>query len=260
VKWILRREPFEIVSGRIFLPVFPLQDSLVTLSLHLEEVLMSDADDEPPLPGDHHTWRRIVEQGQLARFREGVIVGAIRANYRRKGVDQDFVREMIVVISDRMLEILRGEISATTFPNRGEDIVEAVHDAMLKALLSPTAADGEGLRKWFKSTLRNRAIDHVRKALKAMNLLPDMVDDPGGMVDWRTEHFSHAEQDVHVKRILNSIRDKDKRAAFELHMQGVPCGSKKGESISSILGISPDTASNRIAAVQRQLAKMIGKS
>ncbi|WP_161774410.1 hypothetical protein [Sphingobium sp. Ant17] len=49
---------------------------------------MSDADDEPPLPGDHPTWRRIVEHGQLARFPEGIIVGAIRANYRRKGIDQ----------------------------------------------------------------------------------------------------------------------------------------------------------------------------
>lgn len=221
---------------------------------------MSDADEEPPLPEDHGTWRRIVEKGQLARFREGVIVGAIRANYRRKGVDQDFIREMIVFISDRMLQILRGEISATTFPNGGQDIVEAVHEAMLKALLSPTAADGDGLRKWFRSTLRTRAIDHARKALKAMNRMPDMIDDPGGMADPRTEHFSHAEQELHVQRILNTIRDKDKRAAFELHMQGVPCSSKKGQSISSILGISPDTASKRIEAVQKQLAKMIGKS
>ena len=221
---------------------------------------MSDADDEPPLPGDHRAWRRIVERGQLARFREGAIVGAIRENYRRRDVDHDFVRGMIVYISDRMLEILRREISATTFPNGGQDIVEAVHEAMLKALLSPTAADGEGLRKWFRSTLRTRAVDQVRKALKAMNRMPDMVDDPGGMVDPRTEHFSHAEQELHVQRILSPIRDKEKRAAFELHMQGVPCSSKKGPSISSILGISADTASKRIEAVQKQLAKMIGKS
>lgn len=221
---------------------------------------MSDADDEPPLPDDHCNWRRIVEQEQLARFAEGVVVGAIRANNRRQGVDQTFVREMIVFISDRMLEILRREISATTFPDQGRAVVEAVHDAMLKALLSPTAADGEGLRKWFKSTLRNRAIDHVRKALKAMKLTPDMVDDPGGLVDPRTEHFSIAEQEVHVQRILSSIRDTDRRAAFELHMQGLPCSSIKGESISSILGISPDTAASRVAAAQKQLAKMIGKS
>ena len=49
---------------------------------------MSDADDEPPLAGDHHSWRRVVEHGQLSGFPEGVIVGAIRANYRRAGVDQ----------------------------------------------------------------------------------------------------------------------------------------------------------------------------
>jgi RNA polymerase sigma factor (sigma-70 family) len=219
---------------------------------------MSDADDEPPLPDDHRTWRRIVEQGELTRFPEGVIVGAIRTNNRRKGVDQAFVREMIVFISDRMLAILRREISSKTFPDQGRAVVEAVHDAMLKALLSPTAADGEGLRKWFKSTLRKRAIDHVRTALSAMNRVPDMVEDPGDMADPRTEHFSHAEQEIHVQRILNNIRDKDRRAAFELHMQGYPCGSKNGDSISSLLGISSDTASARVAAVQKQLAKMIG--
>lgn len=221
---------------------------------------MSDADDEPPLPDDHQSWRQVVEHGQLSGFREGVIVGAIRANYRRAGVDQHFVREMIRFISRRMLELIRGEISSTAFPNQGRDIVEDVHAAMVDALLSPTAADGEGLRKWFKSTLRKRSIDHARKAIIAMKRSPDMVDDPGSMVDPQTELFSHAEQEVYVQRILDSIRDKDKRAAFVLHMQGVPCSSKNGPSIASILGISPDTAASRVAAVQKQLAKKIGNS
>lgn len=221
---------------------------------------MSDADDEPPLPVDHRTWQRIVEQAQLARFPEGVVVGAIRANYRRTDIDQGFVREMIVFISDRMLAIIRNEISAKTFPDEGRDIVEGVHDAMLKALLSPTAADGEGLRKWFKSTLRNRAIDHVRKALKKMHLMLDLVDDPGGMADPRTENFSEAEQEADVQRILDRLRGKGVRDAFELHMQGYPCSSIKGESISSILGIDPGTASKRVAVAQQQLEKMMGKS
>jgi RNA polymerase sigma factor (sigma-70 family) len=220
---------------------------------------MSDADDEPPLPGDHLTWQQIVEHGQLARFPEGIIVGAIRANYRRKGIDQGFVREMIVFISDRMLSILRGEISTKTFPDGGNEIVEAVHDAMLEALLSPTAADGEGLRKWFKSTLRKRAIDHVRPALKKMKLMPDMIDDPGGMVDPRTENFSEAEQAADVQRILDRLCGKGVRDVFELHMQGYRCSSIKAESISSILGIDPDTASKRLASAKQQLEKMIGK-
>ena len=219
---------------------------------------MSDADDEPPLPDDHRTWQRIVKQGQLTRLPEGVIVGSIRANYRCEGVDQDFVREMIVFISDRMLSILRSEISTKTFPDGGNDIVEAVHDAMLKALLSPTAADGEGLRKWFKPTLRNRAIDHVRRARAKMKLMPDMVDDPGGMVDPRTENFSEAEQEADVQRILNCLRGKGVRDVFELHMQGYRCSSIKGESISSILEIDPDTASKRLASAKKQLEKMIG--
>lgn len=218
------------------------------------------ADDEPPLFGDHNAWRRIVEQSQLSRFPEGVIVGAIRANYRRKDVDQACVREMIVFISDRMLVILRKEISPKTFPDQGRAVVEAAHDAMLKALLSPTSADGEGLRKWFKSTLRKRAIDHARRALKEMNRMPDVVDDPGGMADPRTENFSHTEQEIHVQRILSSLRGKGVREAFELHMEGYRCSSIKGESISSILGISPDTAAKRVAVAQQQLEKIIGDS
>ena len=220
---------------------------------------MSDADDEPPLLGDHQSWRRVVEHGQLSRFPEGVIVGAIRANYRRRGVDQHFVREMIRFISRQMLEVIRGEISSTAFPNQGRDVVEDVHAAMVDALLSPTA-DGEGLRKWFKSTLRKRSIDHARKAIIAMKRNPDVVEDPGGMADPQTELFSHAEQEVYVQRIVASIRDEGKRAAFLLHMEGVPCTSKNGPSIASILGISPDTAASRVAAVQKQLAKKIGIS
>ena len=221
---------------------------------------MSDAGDEPPLPDDHCTWRRIVEQGQLARFPEGVIVGAIRANYRRAGIEQEFVREMIVFISDRMLSILRGEVSTKAFPDGGREVVEAVHDAMLKALLSPSAADGEGLRKWFRSTLRNRAIDHVRKEIKKMKRMPEMVDDPGGMVDPRTENFSEAEQAADVQRILDCLRGKGVRDVFELHMRGYRCSSIKGESISSILDIDPGTAAKRLASAKQQLKNLIGKS
>jgi DNA-directed RNA polymerase specialized sigma24 family protein len=221
---------------------------------------MSDADDEPPLPDDHRTWQRIVDQGQLARFPEGVVVGAIRANYRRAGVEQLFVREMIVFISDRMLSILRGEVSMKTFPDGGRAVVEAAHDAMVKAMLSPTAADGEGLRKWFRTTLRKRAIDHVRKAFKTMNIMPEMVDDPGGMVDPRTENFSETEQAAYVERIVATLKGKGVRDVFELHMRGFRCSSIKGESISSILKIDPDTASKRLASAKQQLEKMIGKS
>lgn len=221
---------------------------------------MSDADDEPPLPDDHRTWRSVVERGQLARFPEGAIVGAIRANYRREGVDQKFVREMIVFISDRMLSILRGEVSMTTFPDGGRAVVEAAHGAMVKALLSPTAADGEGLRKWFRMMLRKRAIDHVRAAFKKMNIMPDMVDDPGGMVDPRTENFSETEQAAYVRRIVSALKGKGVQDAFELHMLGFRCSSIKGESISSILKIDPDTASKRLASARQQLKTMIGKS
>lgn len=221
---------------------------------------MSDADDEPPLPTDHDVWRRIVDCNRLGDYPEEGIVAAIQASFGKKGVDQRFVRAMITFISDRMMKILRYEVSGKRFPNEGRDIIENAHSALLTAVLSPASADGKALCKWFWPTIRKRAIDHIRPVLTANKLNVDVVDDVGDMPDPQTTLFSSAEQEVHVQHLLDRIRDKKKRAAFKLHMEGVPFGGRKGASIADILDIGPDTASTWVKEVQEQLAKMIGNS
>lgn len=219
---------------------------------------MSDADDEAPPPTDHGAWRHIVDCGRLASFREERIVAAIQAAFLTKGVDQRFVKKMITFISDRMMKILSYEIPGKRFPNEARDIIETAHSTLLNALLSPDTADGKALCKWFRPTLRTRAIDHIRPVLTAMKNSVDTVDDPGDLPDPQSKCFSKTEQQVHVQLLLDRLRDKKKRAAFELHMDGVPFGGSKGASIAGLLDISPETASAWVKDAQDQLAKMIG--
>lgn len=221
---------------------------------------MSDADDEPPLPTDHDAWRSIVERGQLAGYSEERIVAAIQSGFKKEGVDQRYVGAMINFVSDRMMRILRHEISAKRFPNEGRDIVETAHNTLLHSMLSPGSADGKALCKWFWPTLRNRAIDHIRPVLTVKKNTMDIVDDPGDLPDPQTQLFSKAEQEAHVQLLLNRIRDARKREAFKLHMDGVPFGGHKGNSIADLMKISPETASAWVKDVQEQLAKMIGNS
>ncbi|MGX7896050.1 hypothetical protein [Tsuneonella sp. HG222] len=222
---------------------------------------MSDADDEPPPPADHQAWCRIVQTDQLHRFREGLIVAAIQDGFGKAGVDQRIIGKMAEYISDRMEEVIRGAVAKKPFDDEGRAVVEATHGEMVKAMLSPRSADGQALRSSFAGTLRFRATDKVRAAYKAMKRGGEAPDDIGTVVDPDTmdDVFSIEEQKVHVQLILSRVKDKGKRAAFELHMEGVPYGSDRGHSIASILGISRDTARDWVADVQVQLSKLVRK-
>lgn len=223
---------------------------------------MSDVDDEPPMPTDHHAWSQIVLQNQLHCYREGLIVAAIQDGFGKTGVDQRVVGRMADYISDRMEEVIRGAVAKRPFEDGGLAIVEATHSQMVKAMLSPNSADGKALRTAFMGTLRFRATDHVRAAIRALKRGGETPDDIGTVVDPDTadDVFSIAEQKVHVQLVLAHVTDKRKRAAFELHMEGVPYGSDKGHSIASILGISRDTARDWVEDVQSQLGKLVRKS
>ncbi len=219
---------------------------------------MSDADDERPSPTDHDAWCRVVRGGQLSRFPEAKIVAAIQAQHKSAGRDQRIVDQMAEHVSDRMMRILRRAIS-TDFPNEGWDLVEAAHEKMLKALFLPQSPDGKGLRTAFKGTLVHRATDQARKAILEKRRI-SYAEDPGVLATRSTELYSLAEQEVHVRTMLDRIRDPQKRQAFELHMDGVPYGGTKGKTIAAELGISADKAAKLVKDAKRQLANMIGKS
>ena len=220
---------------------------------------MSDADDEPPLPTDHAAWCHVVQAGQLGRFPEARIVAAIQAGFNKPGVDQRAVGKMAEYISDRVETVLRGAVQRKPFPDDGRGIVEMAHGEMMKALFSPNSPDGKALRTAFMGALRKRATDHVRVALKAMKRSGEAPQDAGDMPDPDTELFSLDEQRLHVQLILEKIADERKREAFELHMNQVPFGGKKGHSIAEALGISADTASDWVQEVRTHLAKLVRK-
>lgn len=219
---------------------------------------MSEADDEPPPPSDHEGWCRAVRAGQLSRFPEAKIVAALHAQLKRPGKDQRVFDQMAEHVSDRMMRTLRASISRTDFPNEGWDLVEAAHDKMLKALFSPRSPDGKGLSTAFKGTLVHRATDQARKAILEKKRF-SYSEDPGVLSTRSQELYSIAEQKVHVRMMLDRIRDPQKRQAFELYTDGVPFGGTKGKSIAVELGISADKAAKLVKEAKRQLAKMIGK-
>lgn len=219
---------------------------------------MSDADDEPPLPSDHGAWCQVVRNGQLSRFPEAKIVAAVQAQHKRLERDQRIIDQMAEYVSDRMMRILRRAIS-TDFPNEGWDLVEAAHEKMLKALFLPQSPDGKGLRTAFKGTLVHRATDQARKAILEKQRF-SYAEDPGVLPTRSEELYSLAEQEAHVRALLDRIRDPQTRQAFELHMDGVPYGGTKGKSIAAELGISADKAAKLVKDAKRQLEKMIGKS
>lgn len=223
---------------------------------------MSDSGDEPPLPTDHDAWCRIVQRDQLHLHREGLVVAAIQDGFEKPGVDQRVIGKMAEHISDRMEKVIRGAVAKAPFDDDGLAIVEAAHGEMVKAMLSPKSADGQALRTSFMGTLRFRATDHVRKALKALKHGGEPPADIGQVVDPNTNDdlFSIDEQRMHVQLLLAHVTNEQKRAAFELHMEGVPYGGDKGQSIAGILGISRDTARAWVEDVQGQLRKLVRNS
>lgn len=219
---------------------------------------MDDADDERPLPTDHDAWCQVVRNGQLSRFPEAKIVAAIQAQQKMPERDQRIIDQMAEYVSDRMMRILRRAIS-TGFPNEGWDLVEAAHEKLLKALFLPQSSDGKGLRTAFKGTLVRRATDQARKAILEKQRV-SYAEDPGVLPTRPKELYSLAEQEAHVRMLLDRIRDPQKREAFELYMDGVPYGGTKGKTIAAELGISADKAAKLVKDAKRLLANMIGKS
>ncbi len=215
--------------------------------------------DEPPQPDDEDGWRRVVAEGRLKALPEAKVVEAIQTLMLDREHDQRLIEDLVHPISERMHRTIRGGVSRSRFADEGRQIVEDTHAAMLEALLSPDSADGKGLRTRFFGTLRNRTTDVVRKALLEMKRYPSM-DQPGVLPDTTPSPFTDCEQEAHVRLILDKIRGDDKRKAFELHMEGLPYGGEKGDSIAARLGVSVDTATAWVKDAKAQLAKLIGKT
>lgn len=63
----------------------------------------------------------------------------------------------------------------------------------------------------------------------------------------------HLDEQLDVVSVLRDVSDHRKRLAFYLHMQGVPFGSTKGNSIAKALGKSKKTVTEWVEEVRAQL-------
>jgi hypothetical protein len=215
-----------------------------------------DTQDEhrPPPASDIAEWRRLANEGQLSKYSPEAIVAVVQA-IGPKG-DKRTLNALMKHLSDVMLRILRRTIGRN-HANEGVDMIEEAHSKLILAVLKPESADGIGLCAAFQARVEFRAADAIHAGrLRADRYL--YAEDDGVLPMAKKGQWSEAEELAYVESILRRIEDPRKRLAFRLHMNGVPKGSKRVDSIASALGVSAKTAGEWIAEVEDQLRIIVG--
>jgi hypothetical protein len=223
-------------------------------------------EDPPPRSTDLEGWRRAVTEGRHTSFRPEDIVAAIQD--LGPCADKAVLNPLAKHLSDALLRILRARVGLN-HPNRGDDIIDRVAGQLFEAVLRPTSADGKALRVAFgprvafriKDALaaEARATRHVsiRDAdARAESLGGRGSDTPAERMPTQCDPADAAGQGMDVEAILEQVTDDRKRLAFRLHMDGVPCKSKKSDSIAKALGISEKTAREWVKEVQELLSSV----
>ena len=204
--------------------------------------------DAHPDSNDVEGWRLAVKEDRLSKFPLEAIVAAIQD----LGVDSDvlLIDALALYLSNKVMHILRSRVRKS-YPNEGLDIIQATHDKLIDAVLTPQSADGKSLRKAFIPRLNFRLGDAIRAQERRQPPAPfdDEIFDDG-----KPTVFEHAR----VEEILSRILDDDKRLAFRLHMEGVPVTSKRTMSICKALNKSDATIDLWIKEIKSQL-KTIGE-
>jgi hypothetical protein len=109
--------------------------------------------DKPPPYTDLEGWRQAIADGRLRKLRPESIAAA----FQELGEQDLRVREQLAQhLSGTIIGILRNQIDSSNKPNRGEDIIYAVHEVIFVALLQPSSADGRQLRNGFGGIVKFR--------------------------------------------------------------------------------------------------------
>lgn len=200
---------------------------------------------------DEEGWKTVVAKGGLAACPPEAVVAAIRTIHRTG--DAELVGALTVHVSDLIARRLRFVIGAD-HANRGDDMVERAHGALLLAIFDPASDDGRALCKAFWPRVKFRAIDAVRHELlhrRRHRELP--IDSDGEIAMSRTSMASEASA-IELSQHLTCISDPRKRLAFRLYAEGMqirtgdPC-------ISGVLGCDPKTAKKWIEQARQTLAE-----
>jgi len=244
----------------------------------------------PPASTDLDGWREAIAAGSIAGYRAEALVAALQD--LGPTADANVRRAIARRLSDSILRMLRRFVGVNK-PNRGEDIIYRVHGQLFEAIFQPGSADGQALRAGFASIVSFRVKDAIatenshsripvqvrinnagkdRSHTDLVTLVPaNDRSEPAAETSFEAADGEDAEarslgrdpglldgvrdldQSIDVERILASIPDDRKRLAFRLYMNGVPAGSKKGNSIAKAVGVTPKTVAQWIEEVRTLL-------
>lgn len=242
----------------------------------------------PPDSTDLEGWRGAINAGLLSKFRMEAIVAALQD--LGPLADQSVRNPLARHLSDFIMKKLRSLVGFN-HPNQGKDIIYRVHGEIFEALLTPESKDGKALREAFVPRLTFRIKDaiaaerrhsripvsgKIKKTLKDRTFVETVrvipAKEPGSAANdsqfdtGRTparnsnrdlsllDGVRDLDQSIDIARLMQLVTDERKRLAFHLHMDGVPFGSTKGNSIARALGISSKTAAEWVEEVKALLA------
>ena len=197
-----------------------------------------------PPPSDDVGWSEVVsDPTRLARCPPGVAVAALRALYASG--DQRVGDALTSYVSKKIIARLRRKVSSR-HPNRGEDMIEAAHDALLDKVLDPGAPEGNEIAAHFEERLHFHAIDAIRVGLRraGREIAHPMGEDGEPLIpeDRRVDGGAGV---VPIGVLLARVPDPRKRLAFRLHMEGMRVRAGR-PCVATVLGVDPKTAAKWI--------------
>lgn len=210
---------------------------------------------EWPDAADEAGWAAAVSAGKLGDCPPGEIVRTLRTLFLHG--DRRLVEALALHVSDRITRRLR-RLIGVDHPNRGEDIIERAHGALMMAVFDPASSDGADLIEAFGSRVRFRGIDAARVEGSFHRRHTNLgADDDGELLIARGHRMDGGAGSIDVSHVLGGIADPRKRLAFRLAMEGMrvrtgdPC-------VATVLGCDPKTAAKWIAEARAILAAEIG--
>ncbi len=213
---------------------------------------------EAPPPDSVDGWRAAAVGGSgLGVFRMEDIVRAVQDP--RLKADRQTYNVLMGHISRVLFVELRKRVS-TGWKNRGQDLIDDIHDTLINAILRPSSADGIELGRRFWSVLKSRTIDAIRAEENNQDrYIPSEIAFTVEPSHDGVAERDQVEADLAIERLLECVPDSRKRLAYRLHLKGIPAKSSKGTiSISRAMGVSDKTARQWIDEVDALIKEKIG--
>ena len=214
-----------------------------------------------PQSNDLDGWRAAVREELHHDLRTEDLVAAIQD--LGPGTDKAVLNPLAKEVSDRMMGCLR-KLVDRSYPNEGEDIIWEIQVKLWTSLLQPNSPDGRGLRSAFYPRIRFRLLDQLRQEQGVKNATglgaqpPPPDDELGGDGPEVPDIAADSELAARAVDLVRDVPDSRKRLALRLHLDGVPCKSKRGPSIAEALGVSERTARQWVKEVIETLNHKLG--